>query len=175
MVVPASGPSCLWPRFLIHLLHAVSHCRIPSEGKERSLRLLLALRNMKRPMQRAGLAANEQTVGGWLLPHTSAADGPLGERDTGRPGPMNRNGDFSFFLHYLKIWTCNLEATESQGKQEMERKVERRRTAGSRSFSVCAIKKQNKFWFWFWSVLRPAQALLFVLISAQSIDYLSRV
>lgn len=56
--------------------HTVSHRCIPREDSERSSRLLLVLRNMKRPMRRAGIAANEQTVGGWLLPHTSAAGGP---------------------------------------------------------------------------------------------------
>ena len=76
VVVSLSSPSCLWALSLIQLLHTVSHCRIPSEDRERSFRLLLVLKNMKRPMQRAGIAANEQTVGGWLLPHTSAAGGP---------------------------------------------------------------------------------------------------
>lgn len=81
VVVSPSSPSCLRALSLIQLLHTVSHCRIPSEDRERSFRLLLVLRNMKRLMQRAGLAANEQTVGGWLLPHTSAAGGPR-EGDT---------------------------------------------------------------------------------------------
>ena len=71
----AAPPVCSHcPRF--NSLHTVSHRRIPREDSERSSRLLLVLRNMKRPMRWAGIAANEQTVGGWLLPPTSAAGGP---------------------------------------------------------------------------------------------------
>lgn len=84
-VVSLSSPSCLRAPSPIQLLHAVSHRCIPSEDRERSSRLLLVPRNMKRPMQWVGLAANEQTVGGWLLPHTSAAGGPTGgKRHRGR-------------------------------------------------------------------------------------------
>lgn len=93
VVVSLGSPSCLWAPSPIQLLHAVSHRRIPSEDRECSFRLLLVPRNMKRPMQRAGLTANEQTVGGWLLPHTSAAGGLRG-KETQRQGTMNSNKDF---------------------------------------------------------------------------------
>lgn len=56
-------------------------------------------RNMKRPMQGAGLAANEQTVGGRLLPHTSAAGGPKG-KETQKQGTMNTTKTVLFY-HYF--------------------------------------------------------------------------
>ena len=144
VVVLASGPSCLWPRFLTHLLHAASDCRIPSEGEERSLRLLLALRNMKRPMQRAGLAANEQTVGGWLLPHTSAADGPSGnETQGGQDQRIGTGTFFFFFLHYLKIWMCNLEARNGIAGKNRKWREKSWKEAHCRFF-FCAIKKARQ-------------------------------
>lgn len=178
VVVSLSSPSCLWAPSPIQLLHAVSHRRIPSEDWECSFRLLLVPRNMKRPMQRAGLAANEQTVGGWLLPHTSAAGGPRG-KETQRQGTMNSNKDF-LFCHCFKIWTCNLEATKSQGKQKTKRE---RLNGACRELlsSLCAIKGKDKFL----SVKKKQknseafhfdQTLLFVLIYPQSIiEYLPLV
>lgn len=101
VVVTQGDPPFLRESSPVQLLHAASHRRIPSEDMRRSFRLLSVPRNMKRPMQRAGLAANEQTVGGWLLPHTSAARGPKG-KEARRQGTLNSNRDVAFsFGHYV--------------------------------------------------------------------------
>lgn len=94
---PWAAPPVCGALSLIQLLHTVSHRRIPSEDTERSFRLLLVRRNMKRLMQGAGLAANEQTVGGWLLPHTSAAGGPTGGKRH-RQGTMSNSKDYCNFF-----------------------------------------------------------------------------
>lgn len=141
VVVSLSSPSCLRAPSPIQLLHAVSHRRIPGEDRARSSRLLSVLRNMKRPMQWAGLAANEQTVGGWLLPHTSAAGEP-----TGKETEAGHDEIFPFFFfNYFQIWTwCRgTEIAEKTGNEEG--KVEKSHTAGSCSFSLCNKKQRQIF------------------------------
>lgn len=58
------GRPCPCTASPIQLLLAASQCRSPSEHGESSFRLLFTRRDMKRGVQRTGLAANEQTGGG---------------------------------------------------------------------------------------------------------------